>query len=77
MAYPRGRRPQTLPRESTIVCIGAGFSGVALGAQLLRNYNFTDIAFYERDTDIGGTWLVNKYPGTSRPPFPPTFSSPG
>ncbi|KAK3319711.1 hypothetical protein B0T19DRAFT_361556 [Cercophora scortea] len=48
---------------SQFACIGAGFSGIGLGAQLQRWYGITDIRFFDRYSDLGGTWLVNRYPG--------------
>ncbi|KAF8251677.1 monooxygenase [Wilcoxina mikolae CBS 423.85] len=55
---------QPSPRfSSTIVCIGAGMSGIALGAHLKLSYGFTDVHFYEREASIGGTWWLNTYPG--------------
>lgn len=44
-------------------CIGTGFSGIGLGAQLKRWYNITDIQFFERQASLGGTWYANRYPG--------------
>lgn len=46
-----------------MVCIGAGISAIALGARLKISYGLDDIAFYERDTQLGGTWHANTYPG--------------
>ncbi|KAH8646209.1 hypothetical protein BX600DRAFT_390517 [Xylariales sp. PMI_506] len=56
------------PREefvtySQFACIGAGFSGIALGATLTRWYGISDVQFFERHSDLGGTWHTNKYPG--------------
>lgn len=48
---------------SRFICIGSGFSGIALGASLKRWYGITDIQLFERGGDIGGTWYWNKYPG--------------
>lgn len=48
---------------SQFACIGAGFSGIALGATLKRWYGITDVRFFERHSDLGGTWYANKYPG--------------
>jgi len=42
-----------------IIVIGAGFSGVAMGAQLKRKLNLDDYVIYERSPDIGGTWWAN------------------
>ncbi|KAF5675761.1 ACB 4-hydroxyacetophenone monooxygenase [Fusarium heterosporum] len=50
---------------SQFACIGAGFSGIALGATLKRWYGITDIRLFERNSELGGTWFVNKYPGAA------------
>lgn len=52
-------------------CIGAGFAGIALGATLQRWYGITDLRIFERHSDLGGTWFVNKYPGSYLYPTPP------
>ncbi|KAL0932219.1 ATP-binding cassette [Colletotrichum truncatum] len=44
-------------------CIGTGFSGIGLGASLRRWYGIDDIRFFERNSNLGGTWFVNRYPG--------------
>ncbi|KAK2593191.1 hypothetical protein QQS21_009120 [Conoideocrella luteorostrata] len=52
-----------LKTYSQFACVGAGISGIALGATLKRWYGITDVRFFERHSDFGGTWLANKYPG--------------
>lgn len=46
-------------------CIGSGFSGIGLGATLQRWYGIKDFRLFERNDQVGGTWLVNKYPGAA------------
>ncbi|KAI1346376.1 hypothetical protein F5Y01DRAFT_22207 [Xylaria sp. FL0043] len=48
---------------SRFACIGAGFSGIGLGATLKRWYGITDIQIFERHGQLGGTWYINQYPG--------------
>ena len=44
-----------------VLVIGAGFSGIAMGAKLKEaGYDFTIV---EKNADVGGTWLENTYPG--------------
>ncbi|PGH11939.1 hypothetical protein AJ80_06904 [Polytolypa hystricis UAMH7299] len=45
-----------------VVCIGAGFSGLvtAIKFQEKKNINFK---IYEKNAELGGTWLENRYPG--------------
>ncbi|OXA47564.1 baeyer-Villiger monooxygenase [Folsomia candida] len=46
-----------------ICIIGAGFSGIAAGVQLKKQLNIDDYVIFDENEDVGGTWLVNKYPG--------------
>ncbi|KAJ4201499.1 hypothetical protein NW767_006587 [Fusarium falciforme] len=48
---------------SQFACIGTGFSAICLGATLKRWYGISDIQFFERYSDLGGTWFGNTYPG--------------
>jgi cation diffusion facilitator CzcD-associated flavoprotein CzcO len=45
-------------------CIGTGFGGIGLGATLKRWYGITDVRFFERHGQLGGTWYISQYPGT-------------
>lgn len=47
---------------ATIGILGAGLSGVLMGMQL-RRAGIGDFVLYERQADVGGTWLRNTYPG--------------
>ncbi|KAM5356966.1 hypothetical protein ACJ41O_003612 [Fusarium nematophilum] len=51
---------------SQFACIGTGFSAICLGATLSRWYGISDIKFFERYTELGGTWFTNTYPGKYR-----------
>lgn len=42
--------------------LGAGLSGVVMGIQLKRQ-GIDDFVVYEKQSDVGGTWLRNTYPG--------------
>ncbi|MCY3608967.1 MAG: NAD(P)/FAD-dependent oxidoreductase [Acidimicrobiaceae bacterium] len=42
--------------------LGAGLSGVVMGIQLKR-LGIDDFVVYEKQSDVGGTWLRNTYPG--------------
>lgn len=43
-----------------VVIIGAGFSGIAIGAQLKRRYQIDGFVIYDRNPHIGGTWYTNQ-----------------
>jgi cation diffusion facilitator CzcD-associated flavoprotein CzcO len=45
-----------------VVIVGAGFGGIALALRL-RNEGVDDLVVLERESDLGGTWFVNTYPG--------------
>lgn len=53
-------RPQSMPQHPVVI-VGAGVCGIALGAKLMK----LGIPFVvlERHHEVGGTWLVNSYPG--------------
>ncbi|RVD83660.1 uncharacterized protein DFL_005440 [Arthrobotrys flagrans] len=50
---------------STVLIVGAGESGLCMGAQLKSQFNIDDFTIYERHGDIGGTWYTNTYPGVA------------
>lgn len=55
------------PRKLRIITIGAGFSGLLIAHKFQHRFpelqEFVDHSIYEARSDIGGTWLVNTYPG--------------
>ena len=61
--------PSFQPRKLKVVCIGAGYAGLMLSYQYKHGdtplKKFMDLKIYEKNDDIGGTWLVNKYPGVA------------
>jgi len=52
-------------RPLRVVCIGAGLTGIAAVYKLQTKHSDLDIDFqiYEKNHDVGGTWLENRYPG--------------
>ena len=45
-----------------VICAGAGASGICL-AKYIKDYaQNVDLVVYEKNEDIGGTWLENRYP---------------
>lgn len=53
-----------MQREPSILIIGAGFAGLGMALELMRNRigNFTIL---EKATDLGGVWRENTYPGAA------------
>ncbi|KAK2811062.1 hypothetical protein FQN50_002397 [Emmonsiellopsis sp. PD_5] len=52
------------PKPIKIIVIGAGISGIAFAykAKTLENVEYT---IYEKNAEVGGTWLESRYPGCS------------
>ncbi|KAE8379064.1 putative flavin-binding monooxygenase [Aspergillus bertholletiae] len=55
------------PRKLRVVCIGAGISGLTIAYKLKHEkpLDFVDLTIYEKNSEIGGTWLENVYPGVA------------
>ncbi|CAK7199298.1 hypothetical protein SEUCBS139899_001974 [Sporothrix eucalyptigena] len=50
-------------RRLRVVCIGAGAAGIQLAYKAERALREVDLQIYEKNGDVGGTWLENRYPG--------------
>lgn len=52
------------PRPIKVIFIGAGISGIAFAykANQVDNLSYT---IYEKNADVGGTWLDSRYPGVA------------
>ena len=55
------------PRKIRVITIGAGFSGLLIAHKFQHRFpelqEIVDHKIFEARKDIGGTWLVNTYPG--------------
>ena len=51
-----------LPEHVDVAIVGGGFGGIGMAIALLRAGR-TDFVVLERDSDVGGTWHQNTYPG--------------
>ena len=60
-------------RVHDAIVVGAGFGGMGAAIQLLRN-GYDDLVILERESDLGGTWHVNRYPGLAVDIPSPTYS---
>ena len=49
-------------RHVPIAILGAGFGGLGMAIRL-KQEGVDDFVVFERDTDVGGTWWANTYPG--------------
>ncbi|KAK0731824.1 hypothetical protein B0H67DRAFT_477287 [Lasiosphaeris hirsuta] len=63
MAYTVREEPLGSTRHIRIVGIGAGASGLNLIRTLRLNLVDYELVVYEKNEDVGGTWLENRYPG--------------
>lgn len=66
---PLCQKPMGTPtRKLKVVTIGAGVSAMGLAWKIHHDNKMDDImdyTIYETNDDIGGTWLVNTYPGVA------------
>ncbi|KAK8093492.1 FAD/NAD(P)-binding domain-containing protein [Apiospora hydei] len=53
------------PQHCSVIVIGAGESGVAVGCQLKSKLGVTDFRIFDRQGGIGGAWYINRYPGVA------------
>ncbi|GJJ16031.1 hypothetical protein Clacol_010310 [Clathrus columnatus] len=49
-------------RPVRIAVIGAGYSGILAGIRIPQRLKNFELVIYERESGIGGTWYVNRYP---------------
>lgn len=49
-------------RPIRVVCIGAGYSGLMMSivAKERMEHHRVDFRVYEKNNDLGGTWLLNR-----------------
>ncbi|EME80322.1 uncharacterized protein MYCFIDRAFT_56721 [Pseudocercospora fijiensis CIRAD86] len=50
-------------RKIKILTIGAGVSGILMAYRIQKDAQNVEHVVYEKNQDIGGTWLENRYPG--------------
>ena len=55
---------RTLPTAVTHLVVGAGFAGLGMAIKL-HEAGETDFLVIEKDSDVGGTWRANTYPGAA------------
>lgn len=55
------------PRKLKVFTIGAGFSGLLMAHKFQHRFpemdDIVDHTIFEAHSEVGGTWLVNNYPG--------------
>ncbi|KAI1314915.1 hypothetical protein EDD11_001552 [Mortierella claussenii] len=60
MTWTKTYKDGTTP---TVAIIGAGLAGICAAVQLQRELQLTTYTVFELESDVGGTWLSNTYPG--------------
>lgn len=50
-------------RPIRVVVMGAGISGILAAIRFPQRIQNLSLTVYEKNADIGGTWLENRYPG--------------
>jgi len=48
-------------RKIRVLTIGAGVSGIMMAYQIQKHCENVEHVIYEKNEDIGGTWLENRY----------------
>lgn len=51
------------PRKLRIIHVGAGATGLCAAFKFERQLTDYELVCYEKNDEIGGTWLQNRYPG--------------
>jgi hypothetical protein len=46
-----------------VIIIGAGESGIVMAYKLKKELGFDQFRVYDRQSGLGGTWWINRYPG--------------
>jgi len=61
--YKITEQPLHTLRPLRMIIIGAGASGLQIAYKAERQLENVSFQIYEKNNDIGGTWLENRYPG--------------
>jgi cyclohexanone monooxygenase len=51
-------------RTLSVICVGAGASGLLLAYKLQRHFDDFDLKVFEKNPEVSGTWFENRYPGS-------------
>ncbi|KIY03064.1 uncharacterized protein Z520_01531 [Fonsecaea multimorphosa CBS 102226] len=61
--YQIQEQPLNTQRPMHVLIIGAGAAGLQIAYKALRQLKNVRFTIYEKNADVGGTWLENRYPG--------------
>ncbi|KAF2200337.1 monooxygenase [Delitschia confertaspora ATCC 74209] len=48
-----------------VLIVGAGASGIAMACRLKEELGFDQFRIFDRQSGVGGTWWINRYPGVA------------
>lgn len=54
-------KPVDDARPIRVICIGAGASGICAGVRFPQKIKNLSMTIYDKNADVGGTWLVNTF----------------
>lgn len=55
--------PQCDPQKIRIIHVGMGASGMLCAVKARRMLSNFELVCYEKNSEVGGTWWENRYPG--------------
>jgi hypothetical protein len=61
--YRISEHPLFARRPIRMICVGAGATGLQIAYKAERVLKDVELQIYEKNSDVGGTWLENRYPG--------------
>lgn len=66
-SIPVLEQPIFTRRKLRVVAIGAGFANIMLAHKhkYVGDNSYIDLVVYEKNREVGGTWLENTYPGVA------------
>lgn len=50
-------------RHVSVICVGAGASGLLMAYKLQKHFTNYDLTVFEKNPEVSGTWFENRYPG--------------
>lgn len=56
-------QPAYTKRTIKMIIVGAGATGLQIAYKAERLLENIEVVVYEKNNDVGGTWLENRYPG--------------
>jgi hypothetical protein len=59
--YRVSEQPLFKRRPIRLICVGAGAAGLQIAYKAERLLKGVTLQIYEKNSDIGGTWLENRY----------------